>query len=148
MTSLALPFLSLRNIPSNVYSLEIEIPSHHYLDSLSEHHTKGGKCLHSLVLYFVLTASLDSNSFCSESMYVPERVVQNRMSVIRVCNSEYENTAMNDSMCSVKHRAQVLIVGVDYIALIGAAIKFAHNENFTFPVILWLRTRYVSPSCN
>ena len=82
---------------------QIETPSHHYLDSLTEHHTKSGKYLHSLVLYFVLTASLDSNSFCSESMHVPEKGKGcTKQNVIKVCNSEYENTAMNDFMCSVK----------------------------------------------
>ena len=74
----------------------------------------GGNKFVMTILYFVLTASLDSNSFCSESMHVSEKGKGcTKQNVIRVCNSEYENTAMNDSvMCSVKHRTQVLIVGV------------------------------------
>ena len=47
------------------------------------------------------------------------------MSNYRVHNLEYESTAMNDFMRSVKHCTQVLIVGAHYI---DWSCKFAHSD--------------------
>ena len=50
----------------------------------------------------------------------------------RVRNLEYESTAVNDFMRSVKHCTQVLIVGANYV---DWSCKFAHSDvtkNFRF----------------
>ena len=52
--------------------------------------------------------------------------------VLRVCNLEYESTAMNDFMRSVKDCIQVLIVGAHYV---DWSCKFVHSDvmkNFSF----------------
>ena len=44
---------------------------------------------------------------------------------VRVCNSKYEPTSMNDFMRSVKHLTEVLIVGV---YCIDRSRKFADSD--------------------
>jgi len=44
---------------------------------------------------------------------------------VRVCNSKYEPTAINDFMRSVKHLTQVLIVGV---YCVDRSRKFADSD--------------------
>ena len=81
--------------------------------------------------------------FYSVCKYVASSIVDTWQAVnkVRVCNSKYEPTSMNDLMRSVKHLTQVLIVGV---YCVDRSRKFADSDVMTFPVKLWSLTVHVS----
>ena len=69
----------------------------------------------------------------------------------RVCNLEYESTAMNDFMRSVKHCTQVLIIGAHYIDWSCMSVHSDVMKNFSFRSNFGHETfqgSHSSPSCS